>query len=130
MNNFSWKGIFSFCCLSIILLNSCNNNSSSPDPILYIYPANIDDNTDNTNDNTDYDDQAVNENDEDNGVQTHLVQCSICHGLGSCGGCAGTGQIYSYSVYTGGEYISCGSCNGSGRCGLCDGSGMMEEVIW
>lgn len=56
--------------------------------------------------------------------QTHIVQCNLCFGTGRCGGCGGSGMIYSF-----GEWVNCSACGGSGACGYCHGNGMVEEIV-
>lgn len=55
--------------------------------------------------------------------QKHIVQCNVCSGTGRCGGCGGSGMIYSF-----GDWVSCSACGGSGACGYCHGNGMVEEI--
>lgn len=59
-----------------------------------------------------------------NGPQTAYIPCPLCGGTTFCGGCGGTGQIYSF-----GEWKDCPACGGTRACSACQGSGVQETVI-
>lgn len=108
--------IINIFCLCTLLITSCGNNSSS-ETHDYSYEQNIGTET--------YDIDNQSSQSQEIEFVNEVVQCPLCHGLGTCGGCASRGTYYSF-----GEWKTCDCCNGSGRCPSCDGIGKIVQPKW
>lgn len=105
--------IFAFIIFAILfcILYSCDSNQPSTK---YIYVE------EDTYDDEYYEDESSSGEYE---FPTEFVQCPLCHGLTTCGGCAGQGTLYLF-----GEWKECSACGGSTYCSFCEGKGYVEQL--